>query len=254
MKWNPTSNIATDLYWYTGGSNGEVLMGGKHFIYIMGHNIKYNTSDKKFYDLMPAYDEGDSLRVMLDTSNATVRRNAWMNCMWVSVPLHNSAYDFLACDATIKLRVVSPYKRDLDVSNSSITPLNQNMPMYYFSTTNLATTKNSNTALEEAIDLINVVPNPYYANNPYELTQIDNLVKITNLPQTCTVSIYAVNGTLIRRFQKDSPSSYIDWDLKNTHGITIAGGVYVIHVEIPGIGEKVIKWFGSLRPIDLNAF
>jgi hypothetical protein len=261
MKWNPSSGLATDLYWYTGGSSGEVLMGGKHFVYVFGHNIKYNTSKKKFENLMPAYDEGDTLRVMLDTSNATVRRNAWMNCMWVSVPLHNKEYDFLACDATIKLRVVSPYRRDNDVmyqasknsNNLTATP-NYNMPMYHFSTGSIATTKNSNDALKTAMDLINIVPNPYYAHNPYELTQIDNLVKITNLPQTCNISIYAVNGTLIRRFYKDSPSSYIDWDLKNTHGITIAGGVYVIHIEVPGIGEKVIKWFGALRPIDLNAF
>ena len=34
----------------------------------------------------------------------------------------------------------------------------------------------------------------------------------------------------------------------------IAGGVYIIHVDVPGIGEKVLKWFGVMRPIDLDTF
>jgi hypothetical protein len=48
--------------------------------------------------------------------------------------------------------------------------------------------------------------------------------------------------------------SYQDWDLKNDYGIPIASGVYIIHVDAPGIGEKVIKWFGAMRPIDLTNF
>jgi len=80
-------------------------------------------------------------------------------------------------------------------------------------------------------------------------------VKITNLPSKCTVSIYSVDGVLIRRYTRDDPNStYLDWDLKNTASIPISGGLYLIHVNAPGIGERTIKWFGSLRPIDLNSF
>jgi len=25
-------------------------------------------------------------------------------------------------------------------------------------------------------------------------------------------------------------------------------------VDVPGLGEKVIKWFGALRPVDLQNF
>ena len=46
----------------------------------------------------------------------------------------------------------------------------------------------------------------------------------------------------------------IDWDLKNQANIPIASGIYLIHITAPGIGERVIKWFGALRPVDLNAF
>jgi hypothetical protein len=63
-----------------------------------------------------------------------------------------------------------------------------------------------------------------------------------------------MNGTLIRRFTKDDPATIIEWDLKNYAGIPISGGMYLVHIEAPGIGEKTVKWFGSLRPLDLNAF
>jgi hypothetical protein len=46
----------------------------------------------------------------------------------------------------------------------------------------------------------------------------------------------------------------VDWDLKNHKGLPIAGGVYLIHIKADGVGEKLIKWFGALRPVDLNSF
>ena len=44
------------------------------------------------------------------------------------------------------------------------------------------------------------------------------------------------------------------WDLKNTVGNPISSGVYIIHVEVPGVGEKVLKWFGVMRTIDLDTY
>ena len=152
--------------------------------------------------------------------------------------------------------MTKPYKRYYStVSDSSITPQNNNWPMYTFSTADIATTKSSLQTAKEALDLIKVVPNPYYAASGYEQSQIDNRVKITNLPDKCTISIYTVNGTLIRQLTKDNQTStYIDWDLKNHAGIPISGGIYLIYVKVDGVGEKVVKWFGSMRPIDLNSF
>jgi hypothetical protein len=31
------------------------------------------------------------------------------------------------------------------------------------------------------------------------------------------------------------------WDLRNEHGLPVASGMYFAHVEIPGIGTKVLK-------------
>ena len=59
---------------------------------------------------------------------------------------------------------------------------------------------------------------------------------------------------MVRKITKDAIKTSVDWDLKNSAGIPIAGGIYLIHVKAPGIGEKVVKWFGVLSPVDLNAF
>jgi len=46
----------------------------------------------------------------------------------------------------------------------------------------------------------------------------------------------------------------LDWDLKNSTNIPIAGGVYICHIDVPGVGETVLRWFGALRPLDLQNF
>ena len=99
-----------------------------------------------------------------------------------------------------------------------------------------------------------VVPNPYYAFSQYETSKLDNRIKITNLPEVCTMRIYNLQGTLVRSFFKADPLTSLDWDLKNERNVPIAGGVYIIHVDVPVIGEKTLKWFGIMRPTDLDNF
>jgi hypothetical protein len=124
--------------------------------------------------------------------------------------------------------------------------------MYSWSMDDIFTETASADALTDALSLINVVPNPYYAFSEYERTRLDTRVKITNLPERCTVKIYSTNGKLIRTFKKDSPITSLDWDLNNWMGIPVAGGVYLIHVEVPGAGEVILKFFGGMRQVDLQ--
>jgi len=132
--------------------------------------------------------------------------------------------------------------------------INKGLPLYNFSTYDVAPTFSEKLG-QDALEEIKAVPNPYYAYNEYETQRLEYLIKIINLPQTCTINIFTVDGTLVRTFRKDDPTTTsIDWDLKNQDDIVVASGLYIIHVEAPGIGEKVIKWFGVLRPIDLNSF
>ncbi len=242
MKWNPTSRETDGL---------NTLFGGKHYIYIMGHNAN-SVND------MPHYDEGAYIYSKLSSNNFNPndvnKRNVYKDAMWVGIPMLKTGQDFLSSDVTIKIRMAKPYRKNYATGWESSSPENNNNPLYTFSTRGMHTQTNDLPTAENALDIINVVPNPYYAYSGYEVNQLDTRVKVTNLPQRCTVSIYTVNGLLIRKFKKDEPRTWLDWDLKNQAGIPIAGGVYIIHVNADGVGEKTLRWFGALRPVDMDSF
>jgi hypothetical protein len=161
-------------------------------------------------------------------------------------PLLQTGQTFMATDATIKLRINKEFK------NLATTGINDGKPMYSWSMKTERTLIGSIEALKDALELINVVPNPYNAHSEYERNRLDNRIKITNLPERCTVTIYSSNGKLIRRFEKDSPITYQDWNLTNHVNIPIASGIYLIHVEVPNVGERVLKAFIAMRMVDLQ--
>ena len=109
---------------------------------------------------------------------------------------------------------------------------------------------------DSILSRISVVPNPYYSYSTYEtLSQLETKVRFINVPEHSIISIYTVDGTLVRRLGPTSGSATtLDWDLHNHDGIPIAGGVYLIHFKVPGIGERVVKWFGTMRQVDLDSF
>ncbi len=274
MLWNPTSNERSQFF--------DPLFGGQHYLYVFGHNgnDRYSQGPPMNGALkdMPAYDYGAMMMTIMNnaTSVAVERTEIWRDAMWVTIPLltesfNNNAFNYsgnpLPSDAKVRLRVAKPYRRAISgvtpttnpfkpwiPSDTVFAPQNRNRPYYSFNTYDLKTEVNSNEAAVNALDLINVVPNPYYAYSAYEKNQIENRVKFTNLPEKCTIRIYNVSGTLIRKLTKDSPITSLDWDLKNQAGIPIASGLYIVHVEVPGVGEKILKFFGVLRPIDLDAY
>ena len=134
------------------------------------------------------------------------------------------------------------------------TALNSFNPTYSFNTNNIVAVTGDNDVAKDALDIINIVPNPYYGYSSYEVNQLDNRVKITNLPRRATIKIFTVSGTEVRTLNKDNGMTSIDWDLKNNFGIPISSGLYILHINAPGVGEKIIKWYGALRPIDLDTF
>ena len=194
---------------------------------------------------------------------------------WVNMPLVSQRFQFtnpidIPCDVTIDIDVTSPYGRFLSPNGSAVrlfpsaTLQNDNYPMYMFeltpdisTLTGQATRKEASKSYQDSIlSLINVVPNPYYSYSQYETgSQLETKVRFVNVPLGSTISIYTVDGTLVRRLGPTSgTATTLDWDLHNHNGIPIAGGVYLIHFKVPGIGERVVKWFGTMRPVDLNSF
>jgi flagellar hook assembly protein FlgD len=190
----------------------------------------------------------------LANPTAANKRQVFQACAWVGVPLGVANQAFLSNEYKVHIRVNKPYQENYNRSEVEANPVNNNNPMYSFNTGSMYAGRNDASIAEAALNLINVVPNPYYAYSGYETNQLDNRVKITNLPQNCKIRIYTMNGLLVRTYDKADPSTSLDWDLKNQVGITIASGIYLIHVEVPGVGEKILKWFGVMRPIDLDTF
>lgn len=261
MMWNPTSVVASDM--------GELPWGGKHYLYIFANSINdpnYTTAAQK----IPQYDFGQTLSNSLRTSASTspgAISNNWRSCSWVWCPvlapgytMNNPATD-MPCDARISIRVKKPYERfntgnggDFNLANlaNSINDWNN---VYEFSMADKISEINYTSYNDSILQLINVVPNPYYAYSQYEKNRLDNRIKIVNLPDECTIRIYNISGSLIRTLTKSTNTiTSVDWDLKNQNNVPIAGGVYLIHVEVPGVGERVVKWFGALRPADLDNF
>ena len=160
-------------------------------------------------------------------------------------------------ETRVSLRVATAYDKysaitiDTDEVEEAV---NNWDPIYRFDTEDVAAQIGEVTVLEEMLEEINIVPNPYYAYSQYETNKLDNRVKIVNLPEVCTVRIYNLSGTLIRTYNKADPLTYVDWDLKNEANVPIAGGVYIIHIDVPGVGQAVRKWFGVMRPVDLDNF
>jgi len=244
------------------GPLGDYLLGGKHFIYVFQSNVANPESPLLF----PHYDEGLHLMKLFCDSNTTNLipfsnvNNArasriWKNCIWAGVPFNVAGKNWLGGECRIRLRVQKPYQKDYSAILSQSSAQNDNNPMYEFSFDGLQTLTGDRATAKSALDLIQIVPNPYYAASEYENTALDNTVKIVNLPDECDISIYTLNGTLIRKFiKRGNMSTSVQWDLKNFKNIPISTGLYVVHINAAGIGEKTLKWYGVMRPLQLDNF
>ncbi len=255
LIWNPTS---TELK-PTGDFLARYGMGGEQFVYVM--STKYDQGADAYNKLF-TYEAGES--------PTAGKKAVYDQTMWVAATKLASGASFTSLEAglipkdiTMRLRVKYPY-----TAEGNNTPL-----QYKFNMAPFAPSGNEQGEEYDPLEYVKVVPNPYYAFSAYENNKLDNRIKITNLPPRATVRIFSLDGTLIRELSvdntgvdtgissKDTPSDIgtienaLDWDLKNFRGIPVASGMYIIHIEDPNSGkDKTIKWFGVLRPVDLDTF
>jgi len=247
MIWDPTDRLVDGV--------GTPIMGGVQPIYVFSYKQKTINNFSSGFDF-PEYvkdvaetDAGNFLRTKwleVEANNSISKRELYGSLSWIAYPMLVEGQTLRSTEVTIKLRINKEYKNFVGSGE------NGGKPMYSWSMDDIATETGSNDQLADALKMINVVPNPYYAFSEYERSRLDTRVKITNLPERCTVKIYSVNGKLIRTFKKDSEITSLDWDLTNNKSIPVAGGVYLIHVEVPDVGEVILKFFGGMRQVDLQ--
>ena len=240
MIWNPSSSFGP----------GGTSIGGRHFVYVM--NQTYDRCNWIHNYLSNGILGGSSSQLFLTLSDPnTDMREVYKRVAWAGVPMMDSNFNFkspkdIPTTARIKLRVNQPFR-----SRGGVVDI----PIFTFSTNDIAAnTGVKDVAVKSLLENVRVVPNPYYAFSKYERSQLQTIVKVTNLPQKCKIRIYNLSGTLVRTYDKDSEEPSQNWDLKNSAGTPIASGVYIIHIDAGDLGETVVKFFAVMPQLDLNAF
>jgi hypothetical protein len=249
MLFNPTSSASGDA------------LGGRHWILVTTQPYDecrrfaqyVAVADSQPIGPAAAKDRG----ILFRTANRDTLRidSLYKYVAWVALPrIAGRQYEFrhykdIPTEVRIRLAVNKSYKPAADGTS----------PTFEFSTAEVAARIGDVTTAKNALDLIRVVPNPYYGRSGagrgvYEISQVDTRVKITNLPQKCTIRIFTLNGVLVRTFRKDSDQPDQEWDLKNEYGVPIASGPYIIHIDAPGLGQKVVKFFAIMPQVDLNNY
>ena len=103
---------------------------------------------------------------------------------------------------------------------------------------------------KDQLSQIKVVPNPYVAaatweeQNYYSSGRGPRSIHFIHLPQQCTIRIYTVSGELVRTIEHDEPlnNGTAQWDLLTRDNLAVAYGIYIYHVDAPGVGETVGKF------------
>lgn len=252
MMFNPTDQLLLQA-----GGFANVLnyyMGGQHFVYVT--KLPYEEGHEEF---------NDRLRSSGLSKVRAVREITWAGMLLLEEGASMGAYSsgeegLIPDDVVVKLRADNPYQVEIGTGDFN------GYPTYRFRLDGKQAEDLTPEGVDSALDMINVVPNPYYAFSEYENNQFATTVKITNLPAQCVVTIFSLDGKFIRKYNRDEVGAVpegtnraleraqilpaLEWDLKNAAGIPIASGVYLIHVDAPGLGERTLKWFGINRKFD----
>lgn len=115
------------------------------------------------------------------------------------------------------------------------------------------TTQGQKIDLERAktdLDKIRVVPNPYVAaatweeRNPFSTGRGPRSIQFIHLPQVCTIRIYTINGEPVATVEHNSAlmDGSAEWNLLTRDNLPVSYGVYIYHLDAPGVGEKVGKF------------
>ncbi|MEM1269118.1 MAG: T9SS type A sorting domain-containing protein [Bacteroidota bacterium] len=103
-----------------------------------------------------------------------------------------------------------------------------------------------------ALDLIGISPNPYKGASAYETTNLNDVARFINMPEQATIRVFTLAGTLIKTLIKNGPEASLDWDLTTDSNLPVASGMYLIHIDAPGLGEKVLKFAVIKKRIQLD--
>jgi len=95
----------------------------------------------------------------------------------------------------------------------------------------------TNSEQRSLLDRVRVVPNPYFAGGG-----LGNEVRFIHMDKEAAVRIFDLAGTHVITLRKNDDSSQLRWNLRNKSGRKIGSGMFLAHIEVDGIGERVLKF------------
>jgi len=128
---------------------------------------------------------------------------------------------------------------------SFLNPVEAGGDEYFFVAPALDTSLTKKT-MQEQLKELNVFPNPYFAFNVEETSPLYRFVTFTHLPKyKGVIRIFSIGGQLVTKIDHSTSdfagSTFDRWNLTNQYGIPVASGMYIAHIEVEGVGEKILK-------------
>ena len=94
-----------------------------------------------------------------------------------------------------------------------------------------------------------VVPNPYLGAASFEPGRFaisgrgERRIEFRAIPLGSVIRIYTVRGVLVQTLRQDgSNDGFVAWNLRTKDNLDVAPGLYVYHLEAPGVSEFVGKF------------
>jgi len=123
------------------------------------------------------------------------------------------------------------------------------------------------TAVDQDMEKIRVVPNPYVITNTFE-TNVANYklsqrrqLMFTHVPAQSTIKIFTISGVLVDVIDVDNSiasretpwdlnseaNGTVFWDLKTHEGLDVAAGYYMYHIKAHKTGKEKMGKFAILK-------
>jgi len=111
------------------------------------------------------------------------------------------------------------------------------------------------TKLEEGMEDIKVVPNPYVMTNSMEPAVANKFlnqrrrIMFTHIPAECEIRIYTSSGVFVDNIvvENESSNGIVHWDLLSREDLEIASGMYIYHVKSRITGKEKIGKFAVIK-------
>jgi hypothetical protein len=100
-------------------------------------------------------------------------------------------------------------------------------------------------AAKQELANVYVVPNPYVAFGAGETVgarvgeRDERRLEFRNLPEKCTIRIFTITGELVDTIEKNDQRDFVTWNVLSLESQATAYGIYIYHVDAPGVGTKI---------------